>query len=175
MTAPFVILTGASGAGKTTLARYYLNHYPAECDVFFFDAIGVPAADAMERDYGSGPAWQRARTLEWMARIRPCLSTRRPVLFEGQMKIAFIKEALTTHQITTAHVVLLDCDDVTRTARLRGDRSQSELANPIMMNWARCLREEAFELGVETLDTGHKSLAQCIAHLKPRLFSETVV
>ena len=42
-----------------------------------------------------------------------------------------------------------------------------------MMNWARSLREEAVELADETLDTTHKSLAQCIANLKPRLFGET--
>ena len=120
MIARFVILTGASGAGKTTIARHFLNHYQTECVVFFFDTIGVPAADVMERDYGGAPAWQRAKTLEWIARIRPYLSAGRPVLFEGQMKLAFIKEAVAAHRIPAAHVVLLDCDDLTRMARLQG-------------------------------------------------------
>jgi tRNA A37 threonylcarbamoyladenosine biosynthesis protein TsaE len=40
MTASLVILTGASGAGKTTLAQHFLEHYSADCDVFFFDSIG---------------------------------------------------------------------------------------------------------------------------------------
>jgi predicted ABC-type ATPase len=175
MMAPLVILTGASGAGKTTLAQYLLKHYRADCNVLFFDSIGVPTVDRMERDYGGGVAWQRVKTLEWMARIGPCLSTQRPALFEGQMRIAFIMEALAAHKIATAHIVLVDCDDVTRKARLHTDRSQPELANPIMMNWARCLREEALELGVETLDTSHKSVAQCITHLTPRLFAERSV
>lgn len=117
MMAPFVVLTGASGAGKTTLAQYVSKLYPADCNVFFFDTIGVPGLDNMIRDFGSGEAWQRARTFEWMARIRPYLSMRNPTLFEGQMRIAFIREALAAHEITTAHVVLVDCDDTTRTAK----------------------------------------------------------
>jgi adenylate kinase family enzyme len=170
MIAPLVILTGASGAGKTTLARHFLENYSADCDVFFFDSIGVPPVHKMEADYGSGEVWQRAMTFQWMARIRSVLSVQRPVLFEGQMRIAFIREALAAHEITTAHIVLLDCDDVIRAARLHLDRSQPELANSIMMNWARYLRQEALELGVETLDTGHESFDGCIAHLKPLLF-----
>jgi hypothetical protein len=87
------------------------------------------------------------------------------------MRIAFIREALAAYEITTAHVVLVDCDDATRTARLHGDRSQPELANPTMMNWARFLREEALEIGVETLDTSDKSVGQCVDHLAARLFA----
>jgi hypothetical protein len=172
MTASLVILTGASGAGKSALARHFLEHYSAYCDVFFFDSIGVPPVEKMEADYGSGEAWQRAMTLQWMTRIRPILSARRPVLFEGQMRIAFIREALTANKIASAHIVLIDCDDDTRGARLHLDRSQPELANPIMMNWARYLREEAFKLGIQTLDTGRKSFDHCIARLKPLLLTE---
>lgn len=172
MTAPFVILTGASGAGKTTLAQYFLEHYSAACDVFFFDSIGTPTLEKMEADYGSGEAWQRTMTSRWVARIEPVLSARRPVLFEGQMRIAFLQEALMEHDITTARIVLIDCDDVTRAARLHVDRRQPDLANPRMMNWARYLRQEALGLGVDVLDTRLKSFNDCIAHLKLCLFGE---
>jgi adenylate kinase family enzyme len=172
MTSSLVILTGASGAGKTTLAAQFLERYRAECDVFFFDSIGVPPVEKMEADYGSGEAWQRAMTMQWIARIHPILSAQRPVLLEGQMRISFIQEALTAYEITTAHIILVDCDDLTRTARLRVDRSQPELANPIMMNWALYLREEALRLGIEILDTSLKSLEDCIPHLKRCLFGE---
>lgn len=172
MIAPLVILTGASGAGKTTSAQHFLEHYSVDCDVFFFDSIGVPPLERMEADYGSGEAWQRVMTLQWIARIGPVLSAHRPVLFEGQMRIAFLQEALMAHEIRNAHILLIDCDDITRTARLHVDRSQPELANPTMMNWARYLREEALRLGVEVLDTGLKSFNHCVAYLKLYLFGE---
>jgi len=45
------------------------------------------------------------------------------------MRIAFIQEALHINRIENAHIVLVDCDDATRTERLRIERSQHELAN----------------------------------------------
>jgi len=57
----FVILIGASGAGKTAIARSI-----AECDadvsVFHFDRIGVPSVEEMVAEWGSGEAWQRVKT-----------------------------------------------------------------------------------------------------------------
>lgn len=55
------------------------------------------------------------------------------------MRIAFIREALAAREITTAHVILVDCDNVSRMTRLHVDRSQPELANLTMINWARRL------------------------------------
>src|SRR5580692_1432258 len=49
-----LILTGASGAGKTTLAHAVQESLP-NCEVRFFDSIGVPSAEIMATyggDYG---------------------------------------------------------------------------------------------------------------------------
>jgi hypothetical protein len=126
-------------------------------EVIFFDSVGVPNQP--------GEAWQRAMTMAWMEKIRPILSAGRSVLFEGQMRIAFIQEALATAQIPNARIILIDCDDATRQRRLRTDRSQPDLANPTMMNWARYLREEALATGSEILDTGRIPLSDCVNHL----------
>ncbi len=122
-------------------------------------------------EYGSGWQWQKAMTLGWIERIKPLLSADRPVLFEGQMRIAFIREALTAYAISDAEIILADCDDATRSARLCSDRGQPALANPDMMNWARYLREEAQATGSEILDTGITSLAACAKYLTDRLAS----
>ena len=105
-------------------------------------------------DYGPGGGWQRAMTMEWMQRMAPLLNSGKMVLFEGQMRIAFIEEALAAEGITNARVVLIDCSDSVRVARLTNDRRQPDLANEDMMNWGRFLREEAKRGGYEILDTG---------------------
>jgi dephospho-CoA kinase len=165
----FVVLTGASGAGKTTIARSVENLRLPNCEVHFFDSIGVPSVEQMRKEFGPGHepggAWQRAMTLQWIGRIREILDRGISVLFEGQMRIAFIKEALAENQITNAHVILLDCDDATRAQRLRVQRSQPELANQDMTNWARYLRQEALAADFRILDTGRLPLAECVAAL----------
>ncbi len=162
----FVLLTGASGAGKTTIACSVENLRLPNCEVHFFDSIGVLSIEQMAREFGPGHepggAWQRAMTLQWIRRIRTILDRGISVLLEGQMRIAFIREALAENQITSAHVILLDCDDTTRAQRLRVHRSQPDLANRDMMNWARYLRQEAFAANVRILDTGRLPVAECV-------------
>jgi shikimate kinase len=51
---PLVILIGASGSGKTTIARAIQERYAESVDVFFFDRIGVPSIEQMIARYGSG-------------------------------------------------------------------------------------------------------------------------
>lgn len=164
MTASLVILTGASGSGKTTLARAVQQTGSAHGEVLFFDSVGVPSAEAM-RAFGDGHqpggAWQRATTLDWIKRIDARLKTGTSVLFEGQMRIAFIHEALALSGIEGAHIILVDCDDATRRARLHTDRNQPELANADMMAWSRYLRDEATQAGCEILDTGLIPLNEC--------------
>jgi dephospho-CoA kinase len=161
-----VVLTGASGAGKTTIARSIENLGLPNFEVHFFDSVGVPSVKQMRGEYGPGHepggAWQRAMTLTWVRRIRAILQCGNSVLFEGQMRIAFLKEAFAENQISGAHIILVDCDDTTRAERLHVHRAQPDLANVDMMNWARYLREEACAADVRVLDTGRLSVAECV-------------
>ena len=164
-----VVLTGASGSGKTTIADAIRTGYPGLVEVLHFDRVGVPSSEAMMAGWGSGEAWQRAMTMEWMARIAALPDRGRPVLFEGQTRLAFLHEALDAAGLAGARVVLVDCDDETRTRRLTRERMQPELANPRMMNWAQFLRREAHEAGCEVLDTARMPLADCIMLVRERL------
>ena len=161
-----MVLTGASGAGKTTIARSVEKLGLTNCEVHFFDSIGVPSVEQRRKEYGPGyepgGTWQRAMTLRWMRRIRTILDCGTSVLLEGQMRIAFIREALAESQISSARILLHDCDDITRAERLKVHRLQPDLANSDMMNWARYLRQEASAGDIRILDTERLGIVECM-------------
>ena len=74
-------------------------------------------------------AWQQAMTFEWMARIAAKKDLRRPVLFEGQLRLAFVQEGLSSAGLTGARIILVDRDDTTRAVWLITERRQPELAS----------------------------------------------
>jgi hypothetical protein len=159
-----VVMTGASGSGKTAIAKAIEVDVPS-ITVFSFDSIGVPSADVMATfgtDHQPGGAWQRAMTLKWFEKIVPLLASGKTVLFEGQMRIAFIQEALTALAIENALALCVECDDSSRTLRLTQDRLQPELANESMFGWSRYLHQEAIESGYAILDTTNQSLADSV-------------
>jgi shikimate kinase len=167
----FVILIGASGSGKTAIARTIASHYSRDVQVFHFDHIGVPSAQQMIAEYGSGEAWQRAKTLEWIAKLASVVTATSCVLFEGQTRPSFLAEAATAMGNIRYTLILIDCDDRTRARRLSHDRQQPELITDDMMNWARYLRREAQAHGYDILDTStlplHESVAYVLARLRP--------
>ncbi|NTJ64105.1 AAA family ATPase [Agrobacterium rhizogenes] len=157
-----IILTGASGSGKTAIAEAIARDSAETLAVYHFDSIGVPSLEAMARDHGSPEAWQRDKTIEWLARLVPQAQKGRAVLFEGQMRPSFIVEAAVAASLDDYRIILIDCDDATRRHRLSVERGQPELADANMMNWAAYLRREAQAFGFEILDTSHLSLKQSV-------------
>jgi energy-coupling factor transporter ATP-binding protein EcfA2 len=103
----FVILTGASGSGKTTIAEAVAARYGEQVEVYHFDSIGVPPPGQMIANYGSGEAWQRAMTYEWIKRVAATPLIGRRVLLEGQMRLSFVIEATTALGISD--YVLITC------------------------------------------------------------------
>lgn len=162
-----VIMTGASGSGKSAIARMIEENHPS-ITVLRFDTIGVPSADVMATfggGYQPGGAWQRTMTFQWLERIAPLLAEGKTVLFEGQMRIAFIHEALAASNIQKARVLCVECDDATRTRRLAHDRLQPELADENMMAWSRYLHQEALESSCEILDTTNLPLSESVRYV----------
>ena len=159
---PLIVLTGASGSGKTTIAKAIEGLRPRAAEVHYFDRLGVPSPEAMVTGWGSGEAWQRARTLEWMRRLAEPADRRLPILLEGQMRFSFVEEGLQRAGIDDTRVILVDCEDRVRSRRLRGERQQSDLAGSTMMNWAEYLRREARAGGYDILDTSTLTLDRSV-------------
>ena len=67
--------------------------------------------------YQPGGAWQRAMTFKWLARIGPILAGGNTVPFEGQMRIAFIREAFAAPGIGNARIVCADENVVSKRCR----------------------------------------------------------
>jgi hypothetical protein len=107
-------------------------------------------------------------TFEWIVRFSGMRDVSRPILFEGQMRLAFLRESLSLVGMTNARIILVDCEDTTRSHRLIFERGQPVLANPEMMIWAADMRKEARE-GKCEVSTGvalESSVSQVRRHLE---------
>jgi hypothetical protein len=160
---PLVVLTGASGSGKTAIAKAVASLCDGPIAVEFFDSIGVPPVAEMVAAYGSPERWQYAKTVEWMARLAVTRRSGRDLLFEGQTRLAFLADAAKRAGDLVYVPILLDCDDATRMHRLTVDRGDPTLADINIMKWASFMRQEARNCGCQILDTGARSLNDCAA------------
>lgn len=153
----FVI--GASGTGKTAAVQVLQARAIPGVWCYYFDSIGVPPPEIMERDFGTGDGWQAAATTRWIERLAANEDGAEIAILDGQTRPSFIRPALGRAGVHHARIVLLDCDSRVRTARLAGPRGQPELATPRMDAWAVYLRGQADALGLPVVDTTQKSVA----------------
>src|SRR5690348_3519792 len=112
-----LIVTGASGAGKTATVRALAARNIPGVQCFHFDSIGVPSPGAMEREHGSGERWQAWATGEWLARLGDLPTEVRVAVLDGQTRPQFAFDAAGRAPRRT-HVVLFDCSAEVRDARL---------------------------------------------------------
>src|SRR5687767_7841924 len=125
-----LVLTGASGAGKTTLTLK-LNE------------LAIPGVKGIncdcvriEVDETADSSDQQADILRyWISHLsRPETGIELAVL-DTQIRPLRALEVLNQAAIEYAQIVLVDCDPVKRNERLVMERGQPELANPQMDNW----------------------------------------
>jgi dephospho-CoA kinase len=155
----FVI--GASGSGKTAAVHEIARASRPQFKTFFFDSIGVPSEEERIARWGSGGGWQRAMTIEWVRRIKPELDHASAVL-DGQTRPSFIAEACAMHAVDSYRIILIDCSEDVRKARLE-QRGQPELANAQMMEWGRYLLKETGKVGGHIINNDELSIAETAA------------
>ena len=151
-----IFLLGASGVGKTAVARYLEGREPWTDRVHYFDSIGVPPMTRMLEEYGSAEAWQQWATSQWVDRL---LRKREALqLLEGQTRPSFVNQALEAAAPgIDPVVVLLNCSAEVRRRRLEG-RGQPELANARMEAWSAYLSGQADALGLPVIETDEREV-----------------
>lgn len=164
-----LVVTGASGAGKTTLVRALQARGMAGVGCYFFDEIGVPSPEEMERVYGGGAQWQAAATEAWIGRLARNQDGVAAAVLDAQVAPSLVQAALARHPVCHARVVLVDGGYDERNVRLRGPRGQPELATADMDRWAAYLRGQADALGLPVIDTTEQAIEHAVSSLATRV------
>lgn len=154
-----LVVSGASGAGKTAAVLQLVARGLPGVRCYYFDSIGVPTAEEMAREFGGGEAWQADATRRWVARLAAEIAPGEIGVLDGQTRPSFVRAALAGYPDLVVGIVLFDCAPGVRAARLAG-RGQPELHTPAMDTWAAYLRGQADALGLPVIDTTHLSVAE---------------
>ena len=160
-----IFVIGASGAGKTAALEAFERERPEGVVFCYFDRIGVPSPEEMTRDFGSGEEWQRHVTIAWTRQIKREHLDNNIVFLDGQTRPLFIEEACRGEDVQDYKIILFDCRDDIREARLR-QRGQPEPANAKMRNWANYLRDEVRRRAAAIVDTTHLTIPEAVERLR---------
>ena len=163
-------LVGASGSGKTTAAKELEKQCIPHLKILYFDSIGVPSMEGMEKEHGGPEEWQKAKTNEWVQIIKRDFLPNTHILFDGQTRPSFIEEACYENEVKDFKVILFDCSDSERERRLAA-RGQQNLADENMMNWARFLRRECRDRECLIIDNTTMQIKEMSAKLLSLLHS----
>ncbi len=156
-----LVLTGASGAGKTTLALK-LNE------------LAIPGVKGIncdrvqvESDNKPGSTDRHADVLRyWLTQLSQPEAGIELAVLDTQIRPHRALEVLSQAAVEHAQVVLVDCDPVKRNERLHSDRRQPELANPRMDCWAAYLRGQADALQLSIIDTTDDPMETSLGQLE---------
>jgi len=156
-----LVLTGASGAGKTTL-------------ILKLNELAIPGVTAINCDRVKFESDERADASDrqadvlryWISHLSQPETEIELAVLDTQIRPHRALEVLDQAAVDYAQVVLVDCDPVKRNERLHMDRGQAELANPQMDCWASYLRGQADALQLSIIDTSNDPIDKSLVELE---------
>lgn len=167
-----LLVTGASGVGKTTLLRRLEGRGIPGVSFHYFDSLGVSSAEEITRHWGAPSQWPIARTHQWMERLRNAGGGL--AVLDAQLPLHVVRSAFArTH--ADGHIVLIDCEHATREARLAVEGNEPELNTREMACWASYLRGQADALGVPILDTSALTIDEATERLHSHISTLSAV
>ena len=156
-----LVLTGASGAGKTTLTLKLNELAIPGVKGFNCDRVKI------ESDEMAGSTDRQVDILRyWISHLSQAETGIELAVLDTQIRPHRALEVLSHAAINNAQIVLVDCDPVKRNERLHMDRGQPELANPRMDCWAAYLRGQADALKLSIIDTSNDPIDKSLVELE---------
>lgn len=156
-----LVLTGASGAGKTTMIKGLEAMEISGIACFNCDVIYHDLPKEIRND---GLIAQDAILSHWVSHVLNYSEIEVAVL-DTQIRPHRARALLSKRGIVTTQIVLVECEQQERTKRLHGPRGQPELDTAQMENWAAYLRGQADALGLESINTSCVDRSASVAQL----------
>ncbi len=160
-----LVVTGASGAGKTTLIRELRAMGIPGVGCYELDSMEIPSPEEMIERWGGTMEWQNVATRYWIERLLRNDGGHEVAVLDGQVRPSEVRAAFASLGVRVGGVTLVDCDPDERNARLRGPRGQPELISGQMDCWAAYLRGQCDALDLPRIDTSARAAADCVAEL----------
>lgn len=161
-----ILMTGASGSGKTTVAKALEREFsPAFISINYFDDIGVPSIEQMIRDHGAVEKWQEWATHAWIEKLVK-LTSEKLVFLEGSFNPEFAVAKMQELDFNKYHLICLHADKDMREQRLIQERLQPELVTQDMENFAQKLRAQTIAMNGIVLDTTNLSVQEIIQKIR---------
>ena len=156
-----LVLTGASGAGKTTLTLKLNELAIPGVKGFNCDRVKI------DSDETAGSSDPQADILRyWISHLSQAETGIELAVLDTQIRPHRALEVLSQAAINYAQIVLVDCDPAKRNDRLHMDRGQPELASARMDCWAAYLRGQADALRLSIIDTSNDPIDKSLAELE---------
>lgn len=161
-TQPFLVVTGASGAGKTTLSGPLGQELAGEAAVFDIDYLIDPFA---MQAAGAGVNWAAVRAA-WLSVAHGLAAGGLPTVLLGPLAPFHLQDLHQARWVSSLQFFLLDCPDHVRRKRLQARPPwrgrEREHAIEEQTRWGVWLREHIPE-GVDTAAAGLDETVRAVA------------